>query len=121
MPPVRTLQFQIAAVMADLMPDVAMALGIEVDDDVPLSILVGTYNETIEYDRTQLLKQERRCCPIELETEFRTPACGEFVLFRRNNRPLGNSVGRRAQPSIYRRTTFLLFFHSMKLPLMQHW
>ena len=52
--------------MADLTPDVAMALGIEVDEHVLFSTLVGPDNETIDYDGTRLLKHERRFCPVEL-------------------------------------------------------
>ena len=97
--PVRAVKFQIADMMADIMPDVAMALGIEVDEDVPLSTLVGPDSETIDYDGTRHLKQERGFCPVELEAEFSTPAYGEFLLFRGDNRSLGNAVGRTAQPS----------------------
>jgi len=94
MAPIRSAQFQIADTMADLMPDVAMALGIEVDENVPLSALVGSENDTIDYDGTRLLKQERGFCPVELEAEFSEPAYGEFLLFRGDNRSLGNTTGR---------------------------
>ncbi len=92
--PLRALQYKVADVMADSMPDVAMALGIEVDEDVPLSALVGVDVERIDYDGTRSLKQERGFCPVELEADFSEPAYGEFLLFRGDNRSLGNTTGR---------------------------
>ena len=64
--PCTCIAIPILDVMADLMPDVAMSLGIEVNEDVLSSTLVGPDNETVGYDGTRLLKQERRFCPVEL-------------------------------------------------------
>lgn len=92
--PIRAMKYQIADTLADLMPDVSMALGIEVDEDVPLSALRGDDGEQIDYDGTLHLKRDRGFCPMELETDFSEPAYGEFLLFRGDNRALGNTVGR---------------------------
>lgn len=92
--PIRALKYQIADTLADLMPDVSMALGIEVDEDVSLSQLLGDDNEKIDYDGTMRLKKIRGFCPMELEADFSEPAYGEFLLFRGDNRSLGNTIGR---------------------------
>lgn len=97
--PIRAVKYKIADVLADLMPDVSMALGIEVDEDVPLSALMGGDDEKIDYDGTMHLKRDRGFCPTELEADFSEPAYGEFMLFRGDNRALGNTVGRMAVSS----------------------
>lgn len=100
--PFRVLKYSIADTLADLMPDVSMALGIEVDEDVPLSALLGIEEDKIDYDGTMFLKKSRGYCPVELETDFSEPAYGEFLMFRGDNRSLGNTIGRldsSAQPS----------------------
>eukprot|EP00171_Calliarthron_tuberculosum_P017392 IDg17392t1 len=61
--PIRSAKFKVADAMADMMPDVAMILGIEVEEDVPLSALIGPDNGTIDYDGTKLLKRDRGFCP----------------------------------------------------------
>lgn len=92
--PIRALKYNIIDTCAELMPDVSMALGIEVDEDVPLSALLGTEDSKIDYDGTMHLKKSRGHCPTELESDFSEPAYGEFLLFRGDNRALGNTVGR---------------------------
>lgn len=92
--PIRAIKYAVADTMADLMPDVTQALGIEVGEDVPLSSLVGADTEDIDYDGTRLLKKERGFCPYELEIDFCEPTYGEFLLFRGDNRALGNTTGR---------------------------
>ena len=92
--PIRAMKYKIADAIADVMPDVSMALGIEVDEDVPISALLGSDDDKIDYDGTKFLKRDRGYCPFELETDFSEPAYGEFLLFRGDNRALGNTVGR---------------------------
>ncbi|CDF40303.1 unnamed protein product [Chondrus crispus] len=94
--PLRAMKYQIADTLADLMPDVSMALGVEVDEDVPLSALLGGEEDKIDYDGTMYLKKDRGYCPKELESDFSEPAYGEFLMFRGDNRSLGNTIGRIA-------------------------
>lgn len=92
--PIRAMKYKIADVLADVMPDIAQALGIEVDEDVPLSSFLGADDTKIDYDGTKQLKKIRGYCPMELESDFSEPAYGEFLLFRGDNRSLGNTIGR---------------------------
>lgn len=94
--PFKALKYSISDNIADSMPDVALALGIEVEEDTSLSTLLkrGDDEEKLDYDGTQYLKRDRGYCPTELEMEFSEPAYGEFLLFRGDNRSLGTTVGR---------------------------
>lgn len=95
--PVRHLKYSIADKLADTMPDVATALGIEVEEDVSLTSMRASSDDEdgrIDYDGTMLFKKDRGFCPFELETDFSEPAYGEFLLFRGDNRALGNAIGR---------------------------
>jgi C2 domain len=94
--PIRALKNSVADTLADLMPDVTQALGIEVEEDVPISALMSPGSDTIDYDGTRALKKERGYCPHELEVDFCEPTYGEFLLFRGDNRGLGNTTGRMA-------------------------
>lgn len=98
--PLRAIKFAVADVLADLMPDVTQALGIEVGEDVPLSALMHPDADNIDYDGTRLLKRDRGCCPHELEIDLNAPAYGEFLLFRGDNRGLGNTTGRMTEADI---------------------
>lgn len=46
--PTRTMKQKITDILADLMPDIAQALGIEVDEDVPLTSLLGSDDAKID-------------------------------------------------------------------------
>lgn len=92
--PVRAIKYSIVDSLADLMPDVSTALGFEVHEEVSLSSLLGVDEDKIDYDGTIFLKKERGHCPIELECDFSEPAYGEFLMFRGDNRSLGNTIGR---------------------------
>eukprot|EP00178_Gracilaria_changii_P012106 TRINITY_DN3416_c0_g1_i1.p1 TRINITY_DN3416_c0_g1~~TRINITY_DN3416_c0_g1_i1.p1 ORF type:complete len:2205 (-),score=427.39 TRINITY_DN3416_c0_g1_i1:774-6683(-) len=92
--PIRAVKYSIADTLADMMPDIAQALGIEVDEDVSLSSLLNVDDDKIDYDGTKHLKKMRGYCPVELESDFSEPAYGEFLLFRGDNRSLGNTIGR---------------------------
>lgn len=92
--PLRAVKFQVADTLADMMPDVATALGIEVEEEVPLSTIAGVDSDKIDYDGTQHLKRDRGFCPTELEMDLSEPAYGEFLLYRGDNRALGATGGR---------------------------
>lgn len=93
--PFKALKYSISDRITDIMPDVALALGIEVVEDVSLSTLIkGGDDDLLDYDGTQHLKRDRGFCPTELEIEFSEPAYGEFLLYRGDNRALGTTVGR---------------------------
>lgn len=96
--PIRAAKNSIADTLADLMPDVTQALGIEVEEDVPIAALMTPGADKIDYDGTRVLKTERGYCPHELEIDFSEPTYGEFLLFRGDNRGLGNTTGRMAEP-----------------------
>lgn len=93
---IRGVKNSVADSLADVMPDVTQALGIEVEEDVPLSTLATPGSENIDYDGTRAMKKERGLCPHELEIDFSEPTYGEFLLFRGDNRGLGNTTGRMA-------------------------
>lgn len=93
---IRAVKNSIADSLADVMPDVTQALGIEVEEDVPIAALATPGSDTIDYDGTRLLKKDRGLCPHELEIDFSEPSYGEFLLFRGDNRGLGNTTGRMA-------------------------
>lgn len=95
--PLRAAKNSVADTLADIMPDVAQALGIEVEEDVPLSALMTPGSDNLDYDGTKAFKKERGVCPNELEMDFSEPNYGEFLLFRGDNRGLGNTTGRMEQ------------------------
>jgi C2 domain len=92
----RAVKNSVADALADVMPDVTQALGVEVEEDVPIAALAAPGSDTIDYDGTRALKKERGFCPYELEIDFCEPTYGEFLLFRGDNRGLGNTTGRMA-------------------------
>lgn len=91
---IRGIKNSVADSLADVMPDVTQALGIEVEEDVPIAAFAAPGSENIDYDGTRAMKKERGLCPYELEIDFSEPTYGEFLLFRGDNRGLGNTTGR---------------------------
>lgn len=84
------IKYAVANGVASVMPDVALALGIDAEEEVPLAVLRPGESETdAPYDGTAIFKKERGFCETELEDEFHSPAYTEFPLFRGDSRSLG--------------------------------
>ncbi|GAB0494220.1 hypothetical protein MMPV_005511 [Pyropia vietnamensis] len=84
------IKYAITNGIASVMPDVALALGIDAEEQVPLTVLrPGETDVEAPYDGTAIFKEERGFCETELEDLFNEPAYSEFPLFRGDSRSLG--------------------------------
>lgn len=84
------IKYSVTNGVASVMPDVALALGIDAEEEVPLAVLrPGQTEVDAPYDGTAIFKKERGFCETELEDEFNAPAYSEFPLFRGDSRSLG--------------------------------
>lgn len=94
--PIGALKYSIADTLEDLMPEVSIAPGIEVDEDMPLRcfLITGDSDDKIDNYGNTFIKRELGFCPFELENDFSEQAFGLLLMFRLDIHSLGNARGR---------------------------
>jgi len=87
----RGVKYTVTNAVANIMPDVALALGIDAEEEVPLVVARSGHDNERDtpYDGTAVFKEARGFCENELEEDFNAPSYTEFPLFRGDSRSLG--------------------------------